>query len=107
MVLVREKEKCYRGLASYQGTVNTTINGLTCQRWDTQKPHRHYFKPENYWWENFLLNNYCRVPDHQGIPWCYTTDPNVRREDCDVNLKECVNGKGFHLGNSDDVKSVC
>lgn len=27
----------------YWGTVNVTINGRTCQRWDTTSPHNHSF----------------------------------------------------------------
>ena len=29
-------------------------------------------------------HNYCRNPDGEPKPWCYTTDPNVRFEFCDV-----------------------
>lgn len=31
--------------------------------------------------------NYCRNPDADKSPWCYTTDPSVRWEFC--NLKKC------------------
>lgn len=31
--------------------------------------------------------NYCRNPDGDEGPWCYTTDPSVRWEYC--NLKRC------------------
>lgn len=31
--------------------------------------------------------NYCRNPDADKSPWCYTTDPSVRWEYC--NLKKC------------------
>ena len=34
-----------------------------------------------------LTMNYCRNPDADKSPWCYTTDPSVRWEFC--NLKKC------------------
>lgn len=34
-----------------------------------------------------LKQNYCRNPDADSRPWCYTTDPSVRWEYC--NLKKC------------------
>ena len=34
-----------------------------------------------------LTRNYCRNPDAEISPWCYTMDPNVRWEYC--NLTQC------------------
>lgn len=31
-----------------------------------------------------LDDNYCRNPDSSERPWCYTTDPQVEREFCDL-----------------------
>lgn len=31
-----------------------------------------------------LDNNYCRNPDNERMPWCYTTDPETRWEYCRV-----------------------
>lgn len=31
-----------------------------------------------------LDSNYCRNPDNERQPWCYTTDPNTRWEYCQV-----------------------
>ncbi len=30
--------------------------------------------------------NYCRNPDNGATPWCYTTDPDVRFELCDIPM---------------------
>jgi hypothetical protein len=30
-----------------------------------------------------LVENFCRNPDGSATIWCFTTDPNTRREDCD------------------------
>ena len=31
-----------------------------------------------------LTENYCRDPDNFGYPWCFTTDPNKKRERCEI-----------------------
>ena len=70
----------------YRGTLNTTRDGEVCQRWDSQIPHTHNNKPE----ENpdrGLQENYCRNPDDEPKgPWCYTTDPDIRWEYCDIGF---------------------
>lgn len=57
--------------------INTTISNRTCQRWDSDTPHGHNFN-------NLNAENYCRNPDNEPEPWCYTTDPNKRWEICDI-----------------------
>ena len=43
------------------------------------EPHEHnYF--DKYGW----TDNLCRKVDHDA-PWCYTTDPDKRWEECDCN----------------------
>jgi hypothetical protein len=67
----------------YRGNVNKTKTGLTCQRWDSQSPHKHKFsstKNKN----DGLENNYCRNPDNAETVWCYTTDPKKRWEYCNI-----------------------
>lgn len=32
-----------------------------------------------------LDDNYCRNPDASPVPWCYTTDTEVERENCDIS----------------------
>ncbi|KAK2114645.1 hypothetical protein P7K49_008911, partial [Saguinus oedipus] len=39
-----------------------------------------------------LTMNYCRNPDADKSPWCFTTDPTVRWEYC--NLKKCSETEG-------------
>lgn len=34
--------------------------------------------------DKHLDDNYCRNPDGSERPWCYTTDPQVEREFCDL-----------------------
>lgn len=60
----------------YAGKRNITTSGRTCQTWSSDSPHSHSF--------NNLPENYCRNPDREPSPWCYTTDPNKRWELCSI-----------------------
>ncbi|XP_020492698.1 plasminogen [Labrus bergylta] len=68
---------------AYRGTVAVTESGKTCQSWSTQTPHKHNRTPDNYPCKG-LDNNYCRNPDNERMPWCYTTDSETRWEYCKV-----------------------
>ncbi len=80
--------ECYwtsRG-QDYSGRFNVTMSGKTCQRWDQQTPHTHDRNNPLMFPEAQLKNaeNYCRNPDLEPRPWCYTVDPASRWEYCDV-----------------------
>ncbi|XP_024408004.2 plasminogen [Desmodus rotundus] len=80
-------QDCYYGNGeSYRGTSSTTVTGKKCQSWTSMKPHWHSKTPERYP-DADLTMNYCRNPDADKSPWCFTTDPRVRWEFC--NLKKC------------------
>ncbi|XP_017577202.1 plasminogen [Pygocentrus nattereri] len=68
---------------SYRGKVSTTESGLTCQRWDSQKPHNHGYIP-SVLPEKYLEENYCRNPDGEPKPWCFTESPAKRWEFCSI-----------------------
>uniref|UniRef100_A0A4W3GEY2 Macrophage stimulating 1 n=1 Tax=Callorhinchus milii TaxID=7868 RepID=A0A4W3GEY2_CALMI len=80
----------------YNGFVDRTESGRECQRWDLNSPHRHNYQPDKYRDMN-LDDNYCRNPDGSPQPWCFTTDPNVEREFC--NIQRC--------GKSSEKKDEC
>lgn len=71
--------------ADYRGVIDRTVGGLDCQRWDVQSPHGHTRTPERYP-ESGLEENYCRNPDGEPRAWCYTTDPGIRWDYCNVPL---------------------
>lgn len=62
----------------YFGSMTVTIKGDPCQRWDSQTPHTHRF--------GGLADqdNYCRNPDGEKVPWCYTTNPKNKYDYCAI-----------------------
>jgi len=54
-----------------------TVSGKTCQRWDTNFPHRIDAGPSAPW-----HNLCCKSYGEQGAHWCYTTDSEIEREVC-------------------------
>ncbi|XP_078621287.1 uncharacterized protein LOC144887761 [Branchiostoma floridae x Branchiostoma japonicum] len=69
--------------ASYRGHKAVTKSGKTCQRWDSQTPHKHTITTAKYP-SSGLEENFCRNPSSSSGPWCYTTDPKERWELCDI-----------------------
>ena len=73
----------------YTGNVSITDNGRICQNWSDQTPHPHDFTVEFYVKNEVVVaatSNYCRQPDFDSEPWCYTREPNVRWEYCGVSV---------------------
>ncbi|KAJ7417531.1 Muscle, skeletal receptor tyrosine protein kinase [Willisornis vidua] len=77
---------CYSGNGQfYQGWVNVTVSGIPCQKWSDQAPHFHRRTPQVFP-ELFDAENYCRNPGGENErPWCYTKDPAVIWEYCNVS----------------------
>uniref|UniRef100_A0A4W3H440 Kringle domain-containing protein n=1 Tax=Callorhinchus milii TaxID=7868 RepID=A0A4W3H440_CALMI len=74
------EENCYFGTGfAYRGTVHNSQTGKTCQSWDSQEPHKHTKTAKNYP-NGDLKHNYCRNPNCEKYPWCYTTDPESQWE---------------------------
>ena len=78
---------CYFGDGfAYKGYLNITEEGLPCQRWDAQFPHEHDDTDAENFPDDSLsdANNYCRNPDSDERPWCFTTDPEIRWQFCHI-----------------------
>jgi len=74
---------------TYRGLVTSSESGRTCQNWLDQHPHKIEIKPSQ---ENGLGNhNFCRNPDDSfKKPWCYTMDPTVEKEECEIPVCEMM-----------------
>jgi len=73
---------------SYEGNVATTVSGRTCQAWSSHYPHQHVYNLDSMYPDGSVAaaGNKCRNPayDYFDGVWCFTTDPNLRWELCDV-----------------------
>uniref|UniRef100_A0A663MQJ5 Plasminogen n=1 Tax=Athene cunicularia TaxID=194338 RepID=A0A663MQJ5_ATHCN len=97
----RCRRQCLSGKGEdYRGTISVTESGNTCQRWSSQFPHRHAL-----FCFRSLEENYCRNPDGEKMPWCYTTNRTARWEYCTIPscdgtepeaqiTEECYQGNG-------------
>jgi len=67
---------------TYRGLVTSTSSGRTCQKWLDDKPHKTGQEPTAPGLGN---HNFCRNPDgSEEKPWCFTQDPTIERETCNV-----------------------
>ncbi|CAK6449457.1 unnamed protein product [Pipistrellus nathusii] len=76
---------CAEGLGTnYRGNVSVTRSGIECQLWQSRYPHKPEINSTTHP-EADLQENFCRNPDGSTTgPWCYTSDPTVRREECSI-----------------------
>ncbi|XP_077994487.1 plasminogen-like [Glandiceps talaboti] len=98
----------YNGV-DYRGTVATSVKGHTCQKWTSQHPNHHERTQQNYPYAGLGDHNYCRNPDNEPTPWCYTLDGD-RFEYCDVGQPgQCGNDvclKAYNGGHYRGTKST-
>jgi hypothetical protein len=75
----------------YTGNVSTTSSGLSCQRWDSQYPHRHFYTDDAFPDKTIIeASNFCRDPAQSGVLWCLTMNPAVDWGVCRFNGKYCI-----------------
>jgi hypothetical protein len=94
----------------YRGTVNVTAEGIPCQKWSSQFPHAHdtlYPDPSL----GIGDNNYCRNPFGDATAGCFTTDPNIKYQECDIGPAcsatppATINSLEFSIPNGTSVPS--
>ncbi|XP_053380174.1 uncharacterized protein LOC123556537 [Mercenaria mercenaria] len=74
----------------YNGTLNYTVDGIPCQRWEDTYPHHHGYIIREYVFQDdslMLTKNYCRDPEVNGYIWCFTLDPKERWQKCSQPTK--------------------
>ena len=76
--------------SGYTGCQKKTRSGKTCQKWDSQAPHKHVNSPDKVKNKGLGSHNYCRNPDGENTIWCYTTDAKKRWEFCDPKASNAV-----------------
>ncbi|XP_038060986.1 uncharacterized protein LOC119731787 isoform X2 [Patiria miniata] len=81
-----QSPECYNllGGEDYRGTVSQTRGGIPCQSWGSQSPHSHTVVPQDYAHRGIGQHSYCRNPDDDDQPWCYTREGGTRWDYCDV-----------------------
>lgn len=68
--------------------MNVTKTGIPCQKWNSEDPHSHD-RPPMVFQEVQNAENYCRnAGAEEPVPWCYTMNPNVRWEHCNITICE-------------------
>uniref|UniRef100_A0A3B3YGC1 Kringle domain-containing protein n=1 Tax=Poecilia mexicana TaxID=48701 RepID=A0A3B3YGC1_9TELE len=82
------------GVDVYKGKTFITENGFICQRWDSLEPHSHGYTPKVFP-NKFLEENYCRNPNGDSRPWCYTTSPSKRWDYC--SIPPCSKSSDFNV----------
>lgn len=94
----------YNGQAkNYMGTKSVTDNLYTCQRWESQEPHRHSYTVTDFP-DRKMPENYCRTTQDSARPWCYTTKEDQRWEHCNINNCNCPAGR---FGNNCENECHC
>ncbi|XP_077972000.1 trypsin-1-like isoform X2 [Styela clava] len=66
-------------ISGYRGIKQKTMNGWKCQMWKRNKPWQHDFKPKKYP-DAGLTKNYCRNPDNDTEPWCFTVKTSIKKQ---------------------------
>ncbi|XP_072050141.1 uncharacterized protein [Amphiura filiformis] len=98
-----DSPECYTDAKAidYRGFKSTTERGKTCQRWTARNPHDPSYTVQEF--PDHLGNhNYCRNMGDADKAWCYTTDPAIRWDFCDVGSpqRSCNNQVIAPQGNS-------
>uniref|UniRef100_A0A6Q2XQS4 Hepatopoietin-A n=1 Tax=Esox lucius TaxID=8010 RepID=A0A6Q2XQS4_ESOLU len=81
---------------NYKGRRAVTKAKIPCQSWTESFPHEHTLGKKD------LRGNFCRNPKNESSgPWCFTTDPEVRHQEC--GLPQCSQAECMRC-NGEDYK---
>ena len=84
---------CFDYPRVYMGRVNVTVGGLPCLHWDSLPPYTFKHLPHQPWGfageDIHATENYCRNPDGDIWPWCFTGDPDVPFDFCSIEDLAC------------------
>ena len=96
---------CWAPGALYGGHTAITKSGVNCQKWTEQWPHTHLDTPLARPGAGLGDHRYCRQVG-EAVAWCYTTDPDRRREAC--TPQSCVAYCTAHgLGYCSESRGCC
>ena len=83
-----KKCKVTRMGSDYIGNMSHTRDGLQCQAWNQQFPHKHAEGLYDYEFPDYdvhKVNNFCRNPiNDEKEPWCYTVHENLTWDYCPI-----------------------
>ncbi|XP_006824569.2 plasminogen-like [Saccoglossus kowalevskii] len=104
------EHECYTRAdgSDYRGLVHVTSMGINCQKWSSQSPHPHNRLPYLYPNAGLGDHNYCRNPDGEMGVWCYTMNPDIRRQQCSIgnSMESCGNGECFVETDGSDYRGL-
>lgn len=69
----------------YRGAVSVTAGGIPCQSWSHMFPHNHMITHTNFPNGGLGGHSHCRNPDGDIAPYCFTTNPDVRWDYCNIS----------------------
>mmetsp|Transcript_16325 Transcript_16325/g.38812 ORF Transcript_16325/g.38812 Transcript_16325/m.38812 type:complete len:514 (-) Transcript_16325:336-1877(-) len=88
--------------ADYRGAIAITEKGFHCQSWAEQFPHQHARTHVNFPKAGLGGHSHCRNPDGEMSPYCFTTDPVMRWDYCDVGSPTLDGGDDAGGGDDND-----
>lgn len=95
-------EDCLQSGVPYKGKIAETENGFECQQWKLNTPHLHKHHNDSAFPDGSVAGaeNYCRTPDNDAQPWCYTTDPDERWGYCNIPIckENCFSNASEYTG---------
>ena len=103
---------CFRDTvgSDYVGTISSTRTERECQRWDDQAPHQHGFTDPTVYPDASIpdAENFCRnLDDDPNGPWCFTNDPKIRKESCNIPLCRGNPDLSIYTSKVSELQSVC